>query len=169
MNAPASTAASGPGPSPARVRRRLAALLYETLLLSAVTFCAGLMFSVVFQQRDAFTHRGALDAWIVAVMAVYFVWPWTHGGQTLAMKTWRLRLETARGAPLGTGRALARFACAWLWWLPPLALRLAGLGLRATLVCAAVWAVCWAASAWLDPQRRFPHDRLAGTRIVELS
>ncbi|AHE28246.1 RDD family protein [Burkholderia pseudomallei] len=155
-------------PPPPSVRRRLAALAYESLLLFGVVFFAGLTFGVALQQRNGLDHRNLLAGWIALVVGAYFVWFWTHGGQTLPMKTWRLRVETARGAPLSAGRALARYALGWLWFLPPLALHpLAGFPLPRTLAATAVWFALWALAARLHPSRQFPHDRLAGTRIVD--
>jgi uncharacterized RDD family membrane protein YckC len=76
----------------------------------------------------------------------------------------------ADGAPLSTGRAIARYVLAWLWFLPPLALHpLLGLKLPQTLMIAGIWFVLWAATGRFDPQRRFLHDRLAGTRVVSVS
>jgi uncharacterized RDD family membrane protein YckC len=83
------------------------------------------------------------------------------------MKTWRLRVVDAHGQPVRTGRALARYVLAWLWFLPPLALHpLLGLAVPQTLIVFAVWVVLWAAAVRLDPARQFLHDRIAGTRIV---
>ncbi|WP_197427847.1 RDD family protein [Burkholderia savannae] len=155
-------------PSPPSVRRRLAALAYESLLLFGVVFFAGLAFGVTLQQRNGLERHNLLAAWIAVVVGAYFVWFWTHGGQTLPMKTWRLRVETARGAPLSAGRALVRYALGWLWFLPPLALHpLAGFSVPRTLAAAAVWFALWTLAARLHPSRQFPHDRLARTRIVD--
>lgn len=152
------------------VRRRLAALLYEAVILFGVVFIAGYLFSTLTQQRNGLTHHNLLAAWIGLVVGVYFVWFWTHSGQTLPMKTWRLRVVAADGAPLSTGRAVARYALAWLWFLPPLALHpLLGLKLPQTLLIAGIWFVLWAAAGRFDPQRQFLHDRLAGTRVVSVS
>ncbi|NKJ46215.1 hypothetical protein CIC12_05530 [Burkholderia sp. SG-MS1] len=152
------------------VRRRLAALLYEALILFGVVFVAGYLFSTLTQQRNGFTHHNLLAAWIGLVVGLYFVWFWTHSGQTLPMKTWRLRVVAADGAPLSTGRAIARYVLAWLWFLPPLALHpLLGLRLPQTLTIAGIWFVLWAATGRLDPQRRFLHDRLAGTRVIAVA
>jgi uncharacterized RDD family membrane protein YckC len=84
------------------------------------------------------------------------------------MKTWRLRLVAAEtGRPLSVARALARYLAAWLWFLPPLTLHpLLHLPVPATLAATVAWFALWAAAARLDPARQFPHDRLAGTRIV---
>jgi uncharacterized RDD family membrane protein YckC len=83
------------------------------------------------------------------------------------MKTWRLKVVDARGAPVKPARALLRYVLAWLWFLPPLALHpLFALAVPQTLVVLAVWVTLWAAAVWLDPARQFLHDRIAGTRIV---
>ncbi len=157
---------SGTAPT---VRRRLAALLYEAVILFGVVFIAGYLFSTLTQQRNGLTHHNLLAAWIGLVVGLYFVWFWTHSGQTLPMKTWRLRVVAADGAPLSTGRAIARYVLAWLWFLPPLALHpLLGLTVPQTLLIAAIWFVLWTATGRFDPQRQFLHDRLAGTRVISV-
>ncbi len=159
-----------PLPSPPSIRRRLASLVYEALLLFGIVFFAGYLFGTLTQQRSGLTHRHLLFVWLALVVGVYFVWCWTHGGQTLPMKTWRLRLVGPRGEPVGPARALARYGLGWLWFLPPLALHpVFSLPLPATLGATAVWFLLWAAAARLDSGRQFPHDRMAGTRIVEIA
>ncbi|RQR76694.1 RDD family protein [Burkholderia sp. Bp9012] len=151
------------------VRRRLAAMLYEAVLLFGIVFFAGLAFSLATQQRNGLVHHNLLAAWIALVVGGYFVWFWTHGGQTLPMKTWRLRLESSSGQPLNTGHALVRYALGWLWFLPPLALHpLLGLSVPVTLALAAAWIVAWASAARLHADRQFPHDRIARTRVVAI-
>lgn len=160
-------AAPEPAPVPT-IRRRLAALVYESVLLFGVVFIAGYLFATLTQQRNGLTHHNWLTVWVAFVVGAYFVWCWARGGQTLPMKTWRLRLVAVRtGQPPTVMRAAARYVAAWLWFLPPLALHpLVHLPVPATLAVTAAWFVLWAAAARLDPARQFPHDRLAGTRIV---
>jgi uncharacterized RDD family membrane protein YckC len=149
------------------LRRRLATMIYEGVILFGVVFIAGYLFSTLTQQRNGLTHHNLLASWIGIVLAAYFVWFWTHGGQTLPMKTWRMKVVDAHGQPVKPGRALARYALAWLWFLPPLALHpLMSLAVPQTLVVFGVWVTLWAAAVRLDPARQFLHDRLAGTRIV---
>ncbi|WP_322043019.1 RDD family protein [Paraburkholderia sp. J67] len=169
--APTVTASPPPAPHeatpPVSVRRRLAALLYESVLLFGVVFLAGLAFSLVLQQRNGYTHHRLMAVWIALIAGAYFVGFWRHGGQTLPMKTWRLRVVGPDGAPPAVSRAVLRYLAAWLWFLPPLALHpLLNLSVPHTLVLAAIWFVLWAASARLSRERQFPHDRIAGTRIV---
>jgi uncharacterized RDD family membrane protein YckC len=86
------------------------------------------------------------------------------------MKTWRLRVVAADGSPLSAGRAIARYLLAWLWFLPPLALHpLLGLRLPQTLAITGIWFVLWAATGFFGTQRRFLHDRLAGTRVIAVA
>ncbi|MDE1182751.1 RDD family protein [Paraburkholderia sp.] len=161
------TPAAAPTPT---VRRRLATMLYEGVILFGVVFIAGYLFSTLTQQRNGLTHHNLLAGWIALVVGVYFVWFWTHSGQTLPMKTWRLRIVTADGAPVSARRAAVRYVLAWLWFLPPLALHpLLGLTVPHTLLLAAAWFAAWAAAAFLDRHRQFPHDRIAGTRIVTVT
>lgn len=120
--------------------RRLASLLYEAALVFAVAFFAGYLFVLA-------SGGAPLEGWLrqahrlflLSVLAAYFLWCWLRGGQTLAMKAWRVRLVGASPA-----RALARFL---------LALVLVPTGISI------VWAL-------FDADRQFLHDRLAGTRLV---
>jgi len=123
------------------IARRLASMLYEAVLLFAIAFFAGFAFHF-------FSGGAPLDDWrrlahqllLVAVFAAYFLWCWLRGGQTLAMKAWRIRLEGATPR-----RALARFALAVVF-VPT------GISL--------LWAL-------FDRERQFLHDRLAGTALFE--
>ena len=128
------------------ILRRLAAMAYETLLLSGVLAVLLVLPHVLL---GAFAHRVAtpllLWAHLFTVLLVYCLGFWCHGGQTLAMKTWRIRLRTRSGAPVRPPQALLRYLLCW----PSLAL--GGIGI--------VWAL-------IDRDRQFLHDRLAGTRLL---
>lgn len=144
-------------------------MLYEAMLLFGVIGITGALFSVLLQQRHALYLRNALQVWLLFVLILYFVWFWTRGGQTLAMKTWRIQLVTKDGLPVKTGRAIYRYFLAWLWFLPGLAL--------AEALDAKTWMLAlipaanillWALTSYLDPQRQFLHDRIAGTRLIAI-
>lgn len=96
---------------------------------------------------DGFSRR-LLQGVSLLTVSGYFLWCWTHGGQTLAMKTWRIRVLAKDGAPLTFPQALQR-----------LLLATAGLLLGG----AGFW---W---ALLDKDGQFLHDRLGGTRLVLLN
>lgn len=164
MTAPGPIAQAAPG-----LARRLAAFVYEGLLLFGVLMPAGLLYASLTQQRHALQGRLGLQIFLFVVLAAYFTWFWTRGGQTLAMKTWRLRVVSAEGRPLTRARALARYLLSWMWFLPSLlAVQLAGLksglAIGTTLVAGVL---AYAASSRLHPQRQFLHDALCGTCIVD--
>lgn len=156
-------------PATPGLRRRLAALLYEGVLLFGVVMVAGWLYSTLTQQRHALQGRVGLQAVLFVVLAVYFVWFWTHGGQTVAMKTWRLRVETVDGRPLKPVQAIARYLLAWLWFLPSLlAVHLAGLtGGWVIGITVLAGMAAYAATARLHPDRQFLHDALCRTRLVD--
>lgn len=160
--------AANPAPAPG-LARRMAAFLYEGLLLFGVLMLAGWLYGGLTQQRHALEGRFGLQVFLFLVLGVYFVWFWTHGGQTVALKAWRLRITTARGGALTQGRALARYLAAWLWFLPSLvAIGVAdlhsGLAIGTTLLAGVL---AYALLSLLHPQRQFLHDVLCGTRITD--
>lgn len=149
--------------------RRLAALVYEGVLLFGVLMTAGWLYASLTQQRHALQGKTGLQAFLFLVLAVYFVWFWTHGGQTVAMKTWKLRLVTADGQPVKPLRALLRYVLSWLWFVPSLlAVQLAGLqGGAAIGFTVLAGALAYAATSRLHPDRQFLHDALCRTRLVD--
>ena len=142
---PADDIGAPPPAAPAGGRRRALALVYEALLLTAVLLIGALPVVMLAQGADRDTARLLLQAWLVALTGAYFTWQWCRGGQTLALKTWRMRIVTREGTPLTWARALKRFLFA----------------LAGTLLLGAgfLWAL-------VDREGLFLHDRLAGTRIV---
>jgi uncharacterized RDD family membrane protein YckC len=120
-------------------------MAYDWLLLVSVLFAVTLVLIAV-RGGDAIPP----GTWwygpllIIAAFAFYG-WFWTHGGQTLGMRAWRLRVVQANGQPLSWPRATARFVASLSLFLPP------GLGLLWMLV---------------DPEHRCWHDRLSRTRVV---
>ena len=85
--------------------RRMAAFVYEGVLLFGVVMIAGFLFSLVTQQRHALQGRVGMMLFLFVVLGVYFIWFWTRGGQTVAMKAWHSRLLSAHGAPVSRLRA----------------------------------------------------------------
>ncbi|MGZ3252902.1 MAG: RDD family protein [Burkholderiaceae bacterium] len=155
--------------TPPPLKHRLASMIYEAMLLFGVLFISAWLFSTLLQQRNALYLRHALQYWLFLIVGIYFVWFWTHNGQTLAMKTWRIKLVTKNGDDVKIGRAVFRYLLAWLWFAPGLALA-ACLGAKTWLL---IWIpaanmLLWAAAIYLDPNRQFLHDRFAGTRLTSI-
>jgi uncharacterized RDD family membrane protein YckC len=148
--------------------RRLAAMAYESLIVSAILVVASLGFMGAATSRLEGPARHLFQGYLFLVLGLYFVWCWRRGGQTLPMKAWKLRVVRRDGTPLDTPRAVLRYVLAFL-----------ALGSSAA-AAAALWREPGTALAWLvlapgvltllwslvDPERQFLHDRLAGTRIV---
>jgi uncharacterized RDD family membrane protein YckC len=130
---------------------------------------AGLVFSIATQQRHALQGQHALQAFLFVVLGLYFVWFWSHGGQTVAMRTWHIRLTALSGDPVSRMRALARYLLSWIWFLPALATvyfsGLTGGWPSAAAVLAGV--LGYALVSRLQPQRQFWHDALCGTQLVD--
>ena len=148
------------------LKRRMACWLYEGMLLFGVVFIAGYLFSSLSQTRHALDNRPGLQAFLFLILGIYFTWFW-HRGQTLAMKTWHIRVVSATGQTLSQRRALLRYVLSWLWFLPPLLLTLP-LGLSAAAVgwLTVVWVLVWALLSRFHAQKQFWHDAWAGTRLV---
>ena len=167
-------AAASPAESlatPIGLRLRLASLVYEATLLFGVVFGASylLIAATGWTYPLPDTRRWILQAVVFIVVGVYFVYCWTHGGQTLALKAWRLRVANADGSPVALGRAVLRYLLAWHLFLPGL--------ISIVLFPATPWLNLTAlllgmlgmlALVYLDPQRQAVHDRLLGTRLLRV-
>jgi uncharacterized RDD family membrane protein YckC len=149
------------------LRRRMACWLYEGILMFAVVFVAGWLFSTLGQMRHAMDERRLLlQAFLFVVFGIYFGWFWSRG-QTLAMKTWNIRLVTVQGQRVSQWRSIARYLLSWIWFIPPLA-AVAPFHLRGGEVAVIVlgWVAVWALLSRFHPQRQFWHDAWAGTRLI---
>lgn len=144
----------------------MACWAYEGILLFGVVFIAGYLFGTLSQTRNAMDNRHALQAFLFVVFGIYFTW-FGAKGQTLAMKTWHIRLVDANGRPVTQLRALARYVLSWIWFLPPLiAAQPFGLNAIETTVIVLGWVAIWAILSRFHPLRQFWHDALAGTRLI---
>lgn len=127
--------------------RRLAAMFYDSWLVAALWLLGAFADTLVRTALgpDSSASHLPLQLYLLAAPAIFFGWFWTHGGQTLGMRAWRLKLLDADGAPVNWRRALLRFGAALL------SLLALGLGY--------LW-------IWFDRDHLAWHDRLSGTRLV---
>lgn len=131
--------------APAGLLRRLAVICYDSLLLFAVLFAATLLILPLTRGRAIAPHDALYTVYLLAVSYGYFGWFWTHGGQTLGMRAWGVRLVNAAARPPTWRQCLIRFVAALISWLP------LGLGF--------LW-------SGLDREKRAWHDMISGTRLV---
>lgn len=127
------------------IKRRLVCLLYEALVVFSILIIGFLLPQIVLSGFGwSATPRG-LWLHLFALLMLYFVWCWLNGGQTLPMKTWKLRLVNTDGSALRPLQAVLRYLIAW-----------------PSIMCFGI-GILW---ALVDKDRQFLHDRLAGTKIL---
>ncbi len=99
--------------NPASLWRRLGALLYDSLLLFAVLFFAAAL--VMLLTRGHFNPASLpFQLYLLLISFWFFGWFWTHGGQTLGMRAWKIRVMQYSGAGISWNQALQRFCVAVL-------------------------------------------------------
>jgi uncharacterized RDD family membrane protein YckC len=144
-------------------------MVYEAVLLFSVVFIAAYALLALLQWTYPLPpgRRTALQVVLLVVIGAYFVWCWTRSGQTLALKTWDLKVVGPDGRPPGAGRAAARYLLAWHLWLPgALWAALVDSDVRAQAAAFVVGFALLLVPALADPQRRLLHDRWSRTRVV---
>ena len=128
--------------------RIMGAVIYDTLLLLAVLFLATAI-ALPFNAGEAFsTDQYAFSAYLLAISLVFYGWFWTHGGQTLGLKSWKIRLCHQDGGSVSWQQAAIRFFAAGLSWA------CFGLGF--------IWVL-------FNKNRLSWHDQMSKTRLVLLS
>ena len=133
---------------PASLPRRLGAIFYDTLLLVALLMLGSFLYvPVAGGVLPAPLGRALYQIFLLVIGFLYFTWFWVHGGQTLGLRTWRLRLVARDGGSVTWPQAVQRFALAWVSWL------CLGLGF--------LWVL-------IDREKLAWHDRYSGTRLVRL-
>ena len=140
-SSPDNAAASG-------LARRLGAIFYDALLLLALLMLGSFLYvPVAGRVLPAPLGRTLYQIFLFAIGFLYFAWFWTHGGQTLGLRTWKLRLVARDGGSITWPQATQRFALALVSWL------CLGLGFLWVLV---------------DHEKLAWHDRLSSTRLIRL-
>ena len=126
--------------------RRIAAMLYDGLLILALLFMSTIPFIATKGGEPVEPSENPFYQLVLAIVIYgFFVGFWTRSGRTLGMQSWRLQLETMDGERASLGAATIRFFAALLSWAP------AGLGF--------LW------SLW-DKDRLAWHDRISKTHLV---
>jgi len=131
--------------SPSGIKRRLVCMLYESLVVFSILLIGFLLPQIVLSGFNLALAPRMLWLHVVLLLLAYFVWCWLNGGQTLPMKTWKLRLISDEGSAIRPLQAVLRYLAAWP------SILFFGIGI--------FWAL-------FDKDGQFLHDRIAGTRIV---
>lgn len=128
-----------------RLARRLACMLYEGLVVFSILLIGFLLPQIVFHAFGLVLSGRLLMLHIFLLLMIYFAWCWLNGGQTLPMKTWKMRIVNADGSKLRPLQAVLRYLAAWP------SILFFGIGI--------LWAL-------FDKDKQLLHDRLAGSRII---
>lgn len=144
----------------AGIPRRLAAMVYDLLLVFAVLFAATLP-AVLFEKNRQNTISNeqvvhefqplaegwAFQVYLLAIFIGFFCWFWCKNGQTLGMQAWRLQVEDFSGQRISLSQCLQR------------------------LLGATVSILCLGCGYWwilFDKQQLSWHDHWSRSRIVVL-
>ncbi len=127
----------------ASLLRRVAAIFYDLLLLTGVLFAVSAI-AVAANKGEAVTHP-IYYLCLILVTYGFYGWFWTNGGQTLGLRTWRLKVIGEREEKLTWKDAAIRFGASWIAFIP------AAAGL--------LWVL-------FDRDKLAWHDRLSSTRVV---
>lgn len=136
--------------SPASLMKRLAAMVYDLFLLAALLFIAEILIVALNRGPIPTDNNLAMflhQFYLLLVCYGFFGWFWTHSGQTLGMRTWRLRVVNMDGTAINWQQAGIRFLVAIVSWL------VLGLGF--------IWAL-------FDKDKRTWHDMASNTKLVQL-
>ncbi len=125
--------------------KRLAAIFYDSLCLFSLFFLATLILIFFTKGESIASNNIAYDLFLALITYLYFVWQWTHGGQTLGMRSWKIRLYQDDERPVSWLRASSRFALASLSFI--------------TLGMGFIWAL-------FDANRLTFHDRYSRTLLL---
>ncbi len=119
-------------------------MFYDAVLLLAILFLATAI-ALPFNGGNAFTADQYLyHAWLLLVSFLFYTWFWTHGGQTLGLKSWKMVVLTESHQPVHWRQASLRFFSALLSWA------CLGLGF--------LWIL-------IDLEKQAWHDKLSGTQL----
>jgi len=124
--------------------RHMAIIAYDALLLLAILFLATAIV-LPFNNGEAFTSsQYFFPIYILLISFLYYGWFWTHGGQTLGMKTWKIKILTLNHKPMTWPLAFKRFLLSFFSW------GFAGLGF--------LW-------KFIDKKQYTWHDKLSKTTL----
>ena len=162
----------------ASVTKRLLAIIYDSFLLIAVLFLAMAMLLLISGGHEFQAGNPLITAYILLVSFIFFGWFWTHGGQTLGMRAWKLRLQQKNGNPINWQHAAVRFVTAlpaWIVFIIGIAMvadiQLATYSWLNQLSTLTEWLIFVVGITWLigDQWPDGWRDKISGTRIVKIS
>ncbi|MGA7800741.1 MAG: RDD family protein [Gammaproteobacteria bacterium] len=152
-------------PRPAGLGRRLAAMVYDGLVLFAVLVLASAIALALNGGHAVPAGNPVNQAWLFFVTYFFFGWFWTHGGQTVGMRAWRIRVQRPNGGLISWTQALLRFTPVLLlavaMFVPTKVFKIALVCWAALVVLDYLWVL-------IDKNGLSWHDRYAKTVVVAI-
>ena len=127
--------------------RRLGAIFYDLFLLLTVLFIASFLVVIPFNIKPESPFFYLYQVYIFLVAFIFFAWFWTHNGQTLGMRTWKMKLVSENGLIVSWKSCLIRFVVAIFSW--------------------AIFGIGFLWSLW-DKQNRTWHDIASKTKLIRI-
>ena len=134
--------------NPVGLFKRFTIMFYDAILLAALLFFASILVAIPFEITQEHTWYPAYILYIHVVAYLFLGWCWTHGGQTLGSKTWKIKLISDSGHSVTWGQALLRYIGSLLCWIS------LGLGF--------LW-------CYTNKDRRAWNDMISKTRLIKVS
>ena len=155
----------------ASLKHRLICMVYEAILLFGIFFGAGFLFDVLTQSFTPATLHYWRQFYLFTVIGIYFTYSWRHGGQTLPMQTWHIKLVSAASLQTPTHQQVwLRYCCSWMWFLPALGFNyFFDVKQWPSLIVLFIGWLAWACTSKVDKNGQFLHDKLAGTQLISIS
>lgn len=165
--------------NPAPLKRRFAALIYESLFVVAVAIMAGIGAGLLNTLVVRVLPSMAMLMPVLTTFIFLFCWwfyfkiNWVREGQTLPMRVWGIGMTDLSGARPALGRLKIRFmwAAVFLVFVPMCAyavLRYLGATPKMAMGLAALWWILPWGFTLFHPRKQFLYDYLAGTELVDV-
>ncbi len=126
--------------------RRLGAIIYDTVLAGFSVVIVSSIPAVVFQSLTGYrVPDSVMTVGYIFLTYLFFTWFWTHGGQTLGMRAWKIKVVDNKGNLINQQQATSRFVWAIVSWIS------LGFGFLVSL---------------FDKDKLAWHDRYSQTRLI---
>lgn len=156
--------------------KRLLASVYDGFLILTIVFIAVAIKLVLTGDEATSENNIYMSLYLLTVIYVFFAWFWTHGGQTLGMRSWKQKLVPYGGGSVNWKQSFIRFITglpAWglfiigflLWVLPD------KITLAEWLLNIPRWLFVLTGFVWvlLDNRNNNWRDKLSGTHIIMMN
>ncbi|OUU78939.1 MAG: hypothetical protein CBC38_06385 [Gammaproteobacteria bacterium TMED78] len=128
--------------------KRILANIYDSIIILALIMVLTLAI-IIFRDGKEIVHSSTwFTLFIFASHFSFFIWFWTHGGQTLGMRAWGIRVVSSKRESIGLICCIRRYILSFSIIFPP------------------GFCFIW---SFFDEERLFFNDRFSETRIININ